>query len=287
MKLGIMACNGGQHAFPDEARRLVDCAEQLGYESLWTGDHAVIPKDYESRYPYSRGQKMSHGDQTVAIADPLVWMAYVAGVTSKLRLGTGVLLLANRNPIIVAKEAASLDVLSGGRLLMGVGVGWLREEAQAVGVPVGNRGKRLDEYMRALRVLWAEEAPTFEGEFTSFSEAYSFPRPIQTGGVPLLVGGHSPAAARRAGRLGDGFYPLAPDPEDLPGLIDIMTREAVDAGRDPQQIELTCRAPRTEREAEIMLDLGVSRVLVNLPRSDDVEAHLAAEAARVREQLAS
>ncbi|HVF75826.1 MAG TPA: LLM class F420-dependent oxidoreductase [Acidimicrobiales bacterium] len=284
MKFGMIFANAGPAAQPDHAAALGQIAEEAGLESLWTVEHAVVPAGYESQYPYSRDGRMPGGEDT-PIPDPVVWLAFVAAHTTRITLGTGILILPQRNPVVLAKEAATLDVLCGGRLILGVGVGWLREEFDALGVPFEERGARTDEGIQALRALWTQQEPTFEGRFSSFSRAKSFPKPVRPGGVPIAVGGHSEAAARRAGRLGDGFFPAGRDPEKVPGLIKVMRAAAEEAGRDPDAIEITTSmAGSTDIDAIRRLeDLGVSRIVVP-PLGFDVET-LRTQVARFADEV--
>ena len=165
-----------------------------------------------------------------------------AAVTRTLRLATGILILPQRHPLYVAKEVASLDVLSHGRMILGIGVGWLEEEFAALGVPFAERGARTDEYIKAMRELWSADKPTFKGRFVAFEGAYCRPQPVNKS-VPIIVGGHSEAAARRAGRLGDGFFPSIGAQVDIMPLLDVVRRSAEQAGRDPAAIELILGCP--------------------------------------------
>lgn len=262
MEFGIVFANAGPSARPEHAAGLARLAEQAGFDSLWTVEHVVVPAGYESPYPYSPTGRMP-GPEETPIPDPLVWLSYVAAVTSTIKLATGILILPQRNPVVLAKQAATLDVLSGGRFLLGVGVGWLREEFDCIGVPFDERGARTDEYIEAMRALWREAEPTFSGRFTSFAKAKSHPQPIQVGGVPIHIGGHTEAAARRAGRLGDGFFPAnVGGPDELAGLLDVMGRAAKDAGRDPSTIEITAGGAMDVEGAKRYADLGVSRLVI-------------------------
>ena len=172
------------------------------------------------------------------------------------------LILPQRNPLVLAKELATLDRLSGGRLELGIGVGWVREEAEAVGSDFGTRGKRADEYIRVMRTLWSEDVASFDGDHVSFERMVSEPRPVQAGGVPIVVGGHSAAAARRAGRLGDGFFPLGVMPDRMAELRAIMEREAQAAGRDASSIEVTTVAPADASGLDYCRALGAERMIV-------------------------
>jgi probable F420-dependent oxidoreductase len=266
MKFGVMFANTGPFATPEGAAAIAEAAEGAGFESIWTVEHVVVPVGYQSRYPYDESGKMPGGEK-VDIPDPLVWLAYVAARTSTLKLGTGILIANQRNPLVLAKEVATLDRLSGGRVLFGVGVGWLREEFEALGVPFEGRGRRLDEQIEVMRTLWAEEQAEFHGEFTSFKPVVSRPKPTN-GAVPIIIGGHSDAAARRAGRLGDGFFPGKGSNERLRELIGIMRDAARAAGRDPDAIELTTggqaafAADPVAALRELEQDLGVDRVVI-------------------------
>jgi probable F420-dependent oxidoreductase len=239
MKFGVTPGYGVNEgvAFPDYAIAGAQIAEECGFESIWIGEHVVIPK-YESVYPYEGGRMPVPVD--CAMPDPLIWLAFIARGTTTLRLGTGVMMLPQRSPVLLAKETATLDRLSNGRLELGFGVGWLREESEALGVPFAHRGARMDEHIEVLRALWREKAPTIRGRFTTVEEASSYPKPAQPGGPPIVIGGRSIAAARRAGRLGDGFYPFVFSADQLPPLLNAMNEAAREAGRDPSEIALTC-----------------------------------------------
>lgn len=234
MEFGIIFANTLQFAERDGLVRLARAAESSGFESLWTVEHVIFPDGYESAYPYDRSGKMA-AEASTPIPDPLIWLSFVAAATERLRLGTGILILPQRNPLILAKEVATLDRLSGGRVELGVGVGWLREEFDALGVPFDGRGDRSDEWIGVMRALWDRDHVDFDGEFASFTGASVNPKPAG-GTVPITIGGHSEAAARRAGRLGDGFFPAK---GDVPALVEVMRQTAADAGRDPASIVVT------------------------------------------------
>jgi probable F420-dependent oxidoreductase len=260
MKFGILFANVGTYVQPDMAATLGRIAEEHGIESLWTVEHVVVPADYQSEYPYSPTGRMP-GPEESPIPDPLIWLTWVGAATTSLRLATGILILPQRNPPILAKELATLDVLSGGRVELGVGVGWLREEFDALGVPFEERGARTDEYIEALRCLWREEEPCFVGRYASFDRAKSYPKPAQ-GLIPIHVGGHTPAAARRAGRLGDGFFPGRTSDGELRPLLEMMRASATDAGRDPDTIEVTAGGVMDLDGVKRFADAGVDRVAI-------------------------
>ncbi len=260
-----MFANVGPMTHPEGAIGIAQAAEDAGIESLWTVEHVLVPVGYESAYPYSPKGRMP-GPEDSDIPDPLIWLAYVAAATSTIRLATGILILPERNPIVLAKELATLDRLSGGRMELGVGVGWLKEEFEALGIPWETRGARTDDNIKVLRTLWGEGAASYSSEFTSFGDAYSRPRPTQPT-IPIVIGGHSKPAARRAGRLGDGFFPGRGSKEDLTELIAVMRATAVEHGRDPDAIEITsggdgALGPGAIDEVKKLADLGVSRVII-------------------------
>lgn len=255
-----MYANTGRAVGPEGAAALGSIAEEHGFESLWTVEHVIVPGGYESRYPYSPTGKMP-GTEDSPIPDPLIWLTWVAASTRRIRLATGILILPQRTPAILAKELSTLDVLSGGRVTLGVGVGWLEEEFKALGVPFEDRGARTDEHIGALRALWGEGEASYHGRFVDFERANSRPKPLQPGGIPIAVGGHTPAAARRAGRLGDEFFPAA-GVDQLPHLIDTMRSAAASAGRDPDAIAVTAGGVNDLDGVKRLADLGVSRVVV-------------------------
>jgi probable F420-dependent oxidoreductase len=258
MKFGLRYCNTSRYVDPKEAVALAQAAEAAGFESLWTVEHTVVPAGYASTYPYDASGKMAGGRNDIPLPDPLIWMAFVAAATSRIKLATGILILPQHNPVLAAKQIATLDHLSRGRILIGIGVGWLEEEFAALGVPFAERGARTDEYIAAMRELWSADKPTFKGRFVSFKDAYCRPQPVNKR-VPIIVGGHSEAAARRAGRLGDGYFPARGAPADL---IAIARKAAEEAGRDPEKLEITASMPDDEAELDAMARAGVSRVLV-------------------------
>jgi probable F420-dependent oxidoreductase len=258
MKFGLRYCNTGRYVDAHQAIELARTAEEVGFESLWTVEHTVVPAGYESAYPYSNDGKMAGGANDFPLPDPLIWLTYVAAVTSRIKLATGVFILPQHNPVVAAKQLASIDHLSGGRMLLGIGVGWLKEEFDVLGARFDERGARTDEYVAAMRCLWHDDAPTFRGQFVRFEGAYCRPQPINRT-IPIIVGGHSHAAAQRAGRIGDGFFPARGASTEL---IDIVRRSAESAGRDASSIEITVTIPDDLAEIPRLAKLGVARVLV-------------------------
>jgi probable F420-dependent oxidoreductase len=258
VKFGLRYANTGPYVDAARAVELAHAGEEAGFESIWTVEHVVVPEGYESQYPYAPSGKMAGGVDDIPIPDPLIWMAWVASATTTIKVATGILILPQRNPVVTAKAVATLDVMSGGRVLLGVGVGWLREEFAALNANFEERGAVTDEYIEVLRVLWGQERPSFAGNYVSFDGAYCRPQPVG-GSVPIIVGGHTKAAARRAGRLGDGFFPARGAPQEL---IDEVHRAAEAAGRDPASIEITTSLPDDLDEIPALAARGVHRLLV-------------------------
>ena len=248
---------------PDSALELCRRAEALGFESVWAGEHVIRPARIESAYPYTDDGKMP-GEPETPIPDPLIWLAYVAAAAPSLRLGTCILILPQRNPVVLAKELATLDHLSGGRVELGIGVGWLEEEFQALGVPFARRGARTDEYMAAMRALWAGPDAEFHGEFVDFAPVTCSPRPAHQ--IPITVGGDTPAAVRRAARSADGYFPGTSDVESLRALIKTLSSAAREHGRAPGEVEVSAifgqQMADPVRGAEQFAELGVSRAMV-------------------------
>jgi probable F420-dependent oxidoreductase len=268
MKFGLMYASIGPFSRPESLARLARLADDAGFESMWSIEHVVVPVGYQSTYPYNKSGKLPIPDD-MPLPDPLLPLAFAAALTKKIRLATGILILPQRHPLYVAKEVATLDVLSGGRVTLGIGSGWLKEEFDALGIPFNERGARTNEAIRALRSLWKPKAEPFDGRFYKWAAVESHPKPVQAGGVPIVVGGHSEAAARRAGRLGDGFFPGKGDLDTLRHLFGVMRDEAKKAGRDPSKIEITAGAAKDLDAIRRHQDLGVSRMTVAPSGSDE------------------
>lgn len=273
MHVGIMFANTGRGSSATGAVALAQLAETIGIESLWAVEHVLVPSGYESRYPYDPSGKMAGGAEEFDLPDPLVWLTYVAGHTTTVKLATGILIVPQRNPAILAKEVATLDHLSGGRVLLGVGVGWLEEEFRALGVPFEHRGARLDDHLGALRALWTGDKASYHGRFVDFTDCISRPRPA-AGTVPIIVGGHTPAAARRAGRLGDGFFPGNAEPTEIAELVATVRATATEAGRDPAAIEVSAmvggKGDALVRRVAALAAAGVGRVMIGAGRDEAI-----------------
>jgi probable F420-dependent oxidoreductase len=254
--IGLFAVNSHALAEPDAAARIAGLAERLRYDSLWAGEHVVVPSPRVDPSPM---------DPEEPILDPLVALAHLAAHTERVLLGTGVIILPQRNPVVLAKQAASLDVLSGGRLILGIGVGYLEPEMTAIGVPMEARGARSNEYLAAMRSLWHDEAPAFDGRYASFAGVDAHPRPVQRP-LPIVVGGHTEAAFRRAARHAEGWYGF------LVGLRAMAQhREALDAaieraGRDrPLHVSVSPSRRLDPDTVAAYADLGVDRLIVIPP----------------------
>ena len=223
---------------PEYLKRFVMAIEAAGAESYWTVEHVLVAEDYEPRYPYSSDGTMPGGGIAL-MPDPLQVLGFVGAHTSRMRLGTSVVVAPQHPAVVLAKAVATLDVLSGGRVELGVGSGWQIEEYRAVGVPYEERGRRLDETIEAMRACWGPNPARYDGTHIAFGAAKVDPKPVQSGGVPVVVGGSSGVAARRAGRLGDGWFPYVVSPEEVAAGIATIRATAEAAGRDPSSIEIT------------------------------------------------
>jgi probable F420-dependent oxidoreductase len=217
MDIGLFAPLGNGNASADILRTLGREAEDRGFESVWVAEHLVLFDDYESQYPYSPDGRFPGAGDT-GLLEPLTALTYLAAVTDRIRLGTGICLVPQRNPVYTAKQVVDLDNLSGGRVDFGIGVGWLREEFEALAVPFEQRGPRTDEYLQVMRSLWTDEVSSFDGAHYTLPACRMYPKPVQSPNPPIHVGGESNAALRRAARHGDGWYSFnrLPDALDEP-----------------------------------------------------------------------
>ena len=265
MKVGVVPINAGPYLAPGFLGRFAKLAEDLGYESLWTFEHVIVPEHYESVYPYNPSGKLAVGADGQFV-DPLVALTWVAAGTERIRLGTGVNILPQVSPLYFAKQASSIDYLSNGRLMLGLGVGWLKEEFDALGVPFERRGARADEYLDAMTAAWSGERIDFRGEFVNWTGWSMQPRPVQRPRIPIIVGGTSPAAVRRVVKRGDGWYVIHRDLEHFRELVGRLRAECDRQGRDPATLEITAywNYHREGLEgAAAYQEAGVQRLLVN------------------------
>ncbi len=253
MKYGFTLPGRGHLATPERLGIIARKGEEFGFDTLLTGDHILVPKNISSVYPYTEGGEFP-GSGSGESMEQITLLSYIAGQTSKIRLVTSVLIVPHRNPLIAAKSLATLDLLSEGRLVVGVGVGWMREEFQALGLPpFEERGAVTDEYIRAFTVLWTEDDPHFQGKYISFDDISFLPKPVQKPHPPIWVGGESRPALRRTAELADGWYPLGSNPtfpmgtpEQLKAGLERLAGYAERFGRDPSTIETIYRTHQFE-----------------------------------------
>ena len=247
MRYGFYLPTRGQTATPEALETLVARGEALGFSSVVIADHIVFPVTIRSKYPYTvSGAFPGQGDQL----EQLSLMAFIAGKTRALRLISSVMILPHRNPVVTAKMLATIDVLSGGRVTVGVGVGWMREEFEALGAPdFDRRGAASDEYIRIFKALWTQDPASFHGEFYRFEAIRCLPHPVQKPHPPLWIGGHSKAALRRVARLGDGWHPVGANPAaplrppELRALLAELHGLTEAEGRDPSTLTISYKAP--------------------------------------------
>lgn len=250
MKFGVSLINRGEMATPENMIHFVKRAEELGFDSVTISDHIVIPKAMPANYPYHPEGKFSW-ETARDYYEPLATLMFLAGATTSIRLGTSVLIIPYRNPVVVAKMIATVDALSGGRTFLGVGTGWWEDEFLALGLPnhFRERGARTDEYIRIFRNLWSEENPAFSGDFYSYGDLEFSPKPAQAGGVPIWIGGHSGRALRRVAELGDAWHPIglrppaSLTPEELGAKRGQLHELCEKRSRDPAEILIAFRCP--------------------------------------------
>jgi probable F420-dependent oxidoreductase len=259
MKFGVYGINVGPCSDPEIAARVAQAAEESGFDSVWTGEHVVLPDPQVPPSPVPPGFPM---------LDPAVALGFVAAHTRNLRLGTGIIILPQRNPLVLAKALASLDVLSKGRLVFGIGVGYLKPEFDALGVPFDHKGERTDEYLEAILAIWTQEKPEYQGRFVDFKGIDARPRPLQKPHPPVVVGGQSPGAFRRAVRRANGWYGFMLDLKNtarfLQSLRDAGRREERPEALGELEISITPPMPLDRDTVRRYADLGVHR-LIPLP----------------------
>ena len=273
MKVGIIPVNIGVESV-EQIVGLAKLAESLRYESVWTFEHVIVPIDYESKYPYNSSGKMGMPPETNFV-DPLIALTAVAAVTKEIRLGTGVNILSQVNPLYMAKQAASLDFVSNGRFMLGVGIGWLKEEFEALGVPYEKRGARFDDYVAGMRKVWSEEVVEHESDFISWHGFKSYPLPIQNP-FPVVMGGVKGKIFERTAQLGNGWFAPTGDPSELKTHLESLEIECDKIGRDVTEIEITCMWPgQGGRDfLEELTSVGVGRVVVPMMGAAEPTEHL-------------
>ena len=271
MKFGVHLPHIGPFHDGASMIRFARAAEDLGYDSVWGSDHVVFPASFESKYPYSEtGAFPLPG--TVPWVEEVTALAFVAGATSRVRLGTSILVLPYRNPVMNAKTLAAVDVLSSGRLICGVGAGWMREEAEAMGMPFDDRGVRTDEHIEILKALWTQDEATYKGKYYNIPPVRSAPRPLQKPHPPIWVGGHEPAALRRAARYGDGWHAYRLRADEVAEKSAYIRKKAGEYGRDANSIITSVRAPLILSDSSMGVDRAFSGT------NDDVKQQLQAYA---------
>jgi probable F420-dependent oxidoreductase len=266
VKFGVIPVNVGV-ANVDSMIALGVKAEEVGVESVWTFEHVVVPLDYQSAYPYDKSGKMGATPETNFV-DPLIALSALSTATSKIRFGTGVNILPQANPLYVAKQAASLDFVSKGRFMLGVGIGWLREEYAALGVPFERRGARFDDYIVAIKKIWSGETVEHESEYIDWSGFKSYPVPVQKPHVPIIIGGSKGKAFERVALHGDGWYAPTATVEQLEPLMKELAAACEAVGRDPGSVEVTCMWMGASAWLDVVeryAELGVSRLLCPVP----------------------
>jgi probable F420-dependent oxidoreductase len=263
MEFGLSLPGRGPLARPDVVLKIAAKAEALGYASLFVTDHIVLPVSTAgSVYPYAPSGQFPGGSQQDYL-EPLTLLSHLAHATRKVRLGTSVLVVPYRNPLAAAKMLATIDVLSKGRVILGAGVGWLREEFEALAAPAfDDRGRVTDDYLRLMRAVWTTDPVSFTGRYYKVAAVHALPKPVQRGGIPIWVGGHTDRALSRVGRLGDGWHPigLRPParllPDEYAAKVKQIHAHAQAAGRDPKAITLSFRAPLEVRSPRAKAPAG-------------------------------
>jgi probable F420-dependent oxidoreductase len=269
VKLGLFNINMGPQCHPDALARAAQAAEEAGFESLWAGEHVILPD------PQVPPSPMAPQDSAL---DPFIGLTYAAAVTSTIRLATGIVIMPQRNPVVLAKQIASLDVLSQGRFTLGIGVGYLEPEFRAIGADFEHRGAVTDEFVEAMQTLWYAEHPEHHGRFVEFAGVDAHPRPVQRP-IPLVVGGHTPAAYRRSVARGHGWYGFGMPPEAAAASLEGLraAAEQVERPADLGELEITItpRGRLTPDVAAAFAELGVHRlVVIPNPKDDDVRPTL-------------
>jgi probable F420-dependent oxidoreductase len=254
-----------EHTSPEYIAAAAAMVEKLGYDSFWVPEHVLFFPEYESKYPYSEDGRIQ-GDPR-SLLDPLTALTYVAANTSKIRLGTGICLVPQRNPVYTAKQVADLDYLSGGRVDFGIGIGWLKEEFNALGVPWTDRAGRTEECIGVMKTLWCDELSSFQGKYFSFEAAYQNPKPVQRPHPPLIFGGESRAALKRVATLGQGWFTFNVTPESLAQGIDILQPLLEEQGRTISDISISVTPDRKHINQESLKrfeELGAEQIILPL-----------------------
>ena len=266
MKFGLFGINNGPCAFPKCAAAVARAAEEAGFESVWTGEHVILPDPQAPPSPVPANYPM---------LDPAIALAFVAAHTTKIRLGTGIIILPQRNPVVLAKELASTDVLSNGRLIFGIGVGYLKPEFDAIGAPFDHKGARSEEWLAAMIALWSMPKPEFSGRWVKFKGVNAMPRPVQQPHPEIVFGGHTMEAYSRAARLAKGWYGFAQDLDGTAKCVEGLKAACKAAGRRFEDVEVSitpnARVKVDRDTAKRYADLGVSRLILLQRGADEGE----------------
>ena len=266
MKFGLFGINNGPCAFPKCAAAVARAAEEAGFESVWTGEHVILPDPQAPPSPVPANYPM---------LDPAIALAFVAAHTTKIRLGTGIIILPQRNPVVLAKELASTDVLSNGRLIFGIGVGYLKPEFDAIGAPFDHKGARSEEWLAAMIALWSMPKPEFSGRWVKFKGVNAMPRPVQQPHPEIVFGGHTMEAYSRAARLAKGWYGFAQDLDGTAKCVEGLKAACKTAGRRFEDVEVSitpnARVKVDRDTAKRYADLGVSRLILLQRGTDEAE----------------
>jgi probable F420-dependent oxidoreductase len=238
MKIGLFTPLGNGNSNASLLRAIGREADARGFESLWVAEHVVMFDEYDSQYPYDDSGRFPGGGDT-GLLEPLTALAYLAAVTDRVRLGTAICLVPQRNPVYTAKQVVDVDVLSGGRVDFGIGVGWLKEEFDVLQVPFEKRGARTDDYLSVMKTLWQDPISEFHGEHYDLRSCQLYPKPVQTPHPPIHVGGESKAALRRVAKHGQGWFTWNRPPEDLAEPLAVLDGMLAEQGRSRSDIELT------------------------------------------------
>ncbi len=263
MKVGLHALGIGAGAHRDVIDQVALAAELCGFATLWSGEHVVMVDQPGSRYPYSDDGRIAVPSEADWI-DPMIGLSFAAAATSSIRIGTGVLLLPEHNPVLIAKQAATLDTLSGGRFTLGVGIGWSREEFDALSVPFARRAARTAEYVDAIRTLWRDDVASFDGAFVRFDSIRVNPKPARAQSIPIVLGGNSDAALRRVVTWGDGWYGFNLDgPGAVAERMTTLQRLCAEHGRDRSELEVAValRDPQPH-DLDRLAELGIDELVV-------------------------
>src|SRR5271168_5370285 len=237
MRMGMTAVGIGKAARPQTIRAVAENADRLGFGTLWAPEHVVLFDEHQSKYPYSTDGRFLAGS-TIDLLDPFIGLTYAAAYSKRIRLATGICLVPEHNPLVLAKVIASLDFLSGGRFALGVGIGWSSEEFAALGIPFERRAQRTCEYLEVMRKLWSDDAASFHGEFVNFNAAKSYPKPVRGGKLPIIFGGESGPALKRTADIGNGWFGFNVGPEDAAPLADKLRAMLKANGRDASEVEI-------------------------------------------------